>query len=638
MCGIAGLYNYGGSARDEQADLARVRDEMVHRGPDACGLYQSSDRRIVLAHRRLSIVDLSDAGRQPMSNEDGSIWITFNGEIYNHQQYRVPLLAKGHQFRSHSDTECIIHLYEEYGADCISRLDGMFAFAIWDGIQRRMLLARDRLGKKPIYYTVSKGKLLFASEIKALLQYPGITRDVDVEALGHFLTFSNTPAPFTLFRNIRKLPAAHMMTCDASGNVRTERYWSPVDGSEWGKQVRDEETVERVRDLLNKAVEKRLMSDVPVGAFLSGGIDSSTNVALMSRLVSEPLRTFSIGFEGFGEAENFHDLPHARRIAREFGCNHQEVTITADHCRKSLPDLIYHQDEPIGDPACLPMHFVSQAARQHGVTVVLVGEGSDEVFGGYGDFVTTLASHANKWKPLLRMPQFLRQALYSVARTTGASNGRLDILRRAAGNEPFYWGLDVVFWDSEKHDLLRPGARSVFGVGSAPLVSGYYDEMRLHRPRADFLQQMSYVELCNRLPELLLMRVDKFSMAHSLEARAPFLDHQLVSYVLSLPQESKILGQQTKRVLKLAVKGILPDEIINRKKQGFRVPLPEWLAGPLSGWAEDRLFSSTARRLDFFDFDHIRKMWRDHKNGLHDHSFDLWCLINLFSWYECWFS
>lgn len=262
MCGIAGLYNYGGSERDERPDLCRVRDTMAHRGPDASGLYQSPDRRVVLGHRRLSIVDLSDAGRQPMSNEDGSIWITFNGEIYNHQQHRAPLLAMGHQFRSHTDTECIIHLYEEFGVDCISRLDGMFAFALWDQNRRTMLLARDRLGKKPVYYTISGGKLLSASEIKALLQYPGIARDVDVEALGHFLTFSNAPAPFTLFRNIRKLAAAHVMICDAAGNIKTERYWSPLDGSGWGKEVREDESAERVRELLTRAVEKRLMSDV----------------------------------------------------------------------------------------------------------------------------------------------------------------------------------------------------------------------------------------------------------------------------------------------------------------------------------------------------------------------------------------
>ena len=377
------------------------------------------------------------------------------------------------------------------------------------------------------------------------------------------------------------------------------------------------------------------MSDVPIGAFLSGGIDSSTNVALMSQLTSEPLRTFSIGFEGFGEAENFHDLPYARRVAKEFGCDHQEITVTAADCQRSVPELVFHQDEPIGDPACLPMHFVSRAAKQHGVTVVLVGEGSDEVFGGYEDMERLSRSYANKWRPLQGLPAPLRSALYGIARAGGMADSRIDVLRRSASDEPFYWGLDVVFWESEKERLFRPGTRGRMGRGSSSVLGDYYTELAARRPDADFLQQMSYVD---RLPELLLMRVDKFSMAHSLEARAPFLDHELVSYALSLPQHSKIAAGQTKKVLKQAVAGLIPDDVINRRKQGFRVPLPEWLAGPLSGWAEERLFSKAARELDFFDFDHIRSLWQRHIDGIEDQSFDLWCLINVFSWYECWFA
>jgi asparagine synthase (glutamine-hydrolysing) len=638
MCGIAGLYNYSSALRDEKAAVCRMRDAIAHRGPDACGLYQSPDNRVVLAHRRLSIVDLSDAGRQPMTNEDGSVWITFNGEIYNHAVYREPLLAKGHKFRSHSDTEAIIHLYEEHGPDCVKQLDGMFAFAIWDTNARRLLLARDRLGKKPLYYTVTGGRLLFASEIKALLEHPDVRRGLDLEALGHFLTFSNTPAPETLFQNIRKLPPAHTLTFDSSGNTHTERYWSPLDGPEWKSTADENESVERVRELLTRAVSKRLMSDVPIGAFLSGGIDSSANVALMSRLVSEPLRTFSIGFEGFGETENFHDLPYARQVAREFGCNHQEVTVTAEDCQKAVPELVFHQDEPIGDPACLPMYLVSRAARQDGVTVVLVGEGSDEVFGGYEDMARHIHSYHTKWRRLNQLPGPLRSAIYRFGRSTGMTDGRLDVLRRSAVGEPFYWGLDVVYSDVEKDRLFRSRTTGKMGAGAAPIVRGYYREIAEQRPQADFLQQMSYVELSNRLPELLLMRVDKFSMAHSLEARAPFLDHELVSYVLGLPQHLKIRGRQTKWVLKQAMTGILPKEVITRRKQGFRVPLPAWLAGPLAGWAEERLFSSTARQLDFFDFTYIRELWQRHISGAEDRSFDLWCLINLFGWYEYWFG
>jgi asparagine synthase (glutamine-hydrolysing) len=636
MCGIVGVFNYGSVPRDDRSIVCAMRYVMTHRGPDADGVYRSDDRRVTLGHRRLSIVDLSEAGRQPMANEDGSIWITFNGEIYNHADYRAPLEARGHRFRSRSDTEVILHLYEEHGSDCVSRLDGMFAFALWDSRRRQLFVARDHLGKKPLYYTVRGGQFMFASEIKALLAHPDVSRDVDLGALDHFLTFSNTPAPYTLVRGVFKLPAAHTLTCDADGNVAVARYWSPLDGPRWPSS-NGPESVARVQDLLTRAVQKRLMSDVPIGAFLSGGVDSSTNVALMSRLTSEPLRTFSVAFDGFGEPENFHDMPYARQVAREFGCRHQEITINADDCQRSVPSLVYQQDEPIGDPACLPMYFVARAAKQDGVTVVLVGEGSDEVFGGYDDMRRVLASERTKWRRLKALPRPVRSSLYRLASTAGLPIGRRDVLRRAARGQPFYWGLDIVFSELEKTQLFRRGARPTGDVDPASVVQGYYDEIADRQPAADFLQQMSYVELSNRLPELLLMRVDKFSMAASLEARAPFLDHELVSYALSLPARSKIDGAVTKKVLKEAVHGILPSEVIHRRKQGFRVPLPEWLAGPLSGWAEECLFSKAARRLDFFDFDHIRTLWRRHTSGAADQSFDLWCLINFFSWYECWF-
>jgi asparagine synthase (glutamine-hydrolysing) len=637
MCGIAGIFNYGSAAADERAIACRMRDAMVHRGPDGYGLHQSDDKRLILVHRRLSIVDLTEAGRQPMANEDESVWITFNGEIYNHQALRGPLEAKGHRFRGHADTEAIIHLYEEQGTACVRQLDGMFAFALWDAGRRSLLLARDHLGKKPLYYTSADGRFLFASEIKALLQHPAVRRELDMEALNHFLTFSNTPAPLTLFRNIFKLPAAHVLECSQDGATSTHRYWSPLDGPAW-PSANGMESVERVRELLTRAVDKRLMSDVPIGAFLSGGIDSSTNVALMSRLTSEPLQTFSVAFDGFGEAENFHDMPYARQVAREFGCRHQEITVTSDDCQEALPQLAYQQDEPIGDPACLPMYFVAQAAKKAGVTVVLVGEGSDEVFGGYEDMARLAVSHDKRWRRLQMLPRFARQAIYEGGRIGGLAEGRLDVIRRAALDQPFYWGLDVVFGDLEKRRLFRGNRMDPYRNGPAALLGRYYQELADRRPAADFLQQMSFVELSNRLPELLLMRVDKFSMAHSLEARAPFLDHELVSYALSLPQRSKIDGAETKKILKQAVAGWLPPEVIHRRKQGFRVPLPEWLAGPLAGWAEDRLFSKTARQLDFFDFDYIRLLWQRHQSGAADQSFDLWCLINVFAWYECWLA
>src|SRR4051812_15219035 len=499
MCGIAGLYNFGSGARDERGAVQAMRDAMKPRGPDDAGLWASPDGRVVLAHRRLSIVDLSPAGHQPMANEDDTVWITFNGEIYNHMALRPGLQGKGHRFRSNSDTEAIIHQYEEDGPDCFQALDGMFAVGIWDAARDRLVLARDRLGKKPLYYTVNGGRLLFASEIKGLLAHPDVTRDIDPEGLNLYLTFANVPAPHTLFAGIKKLPPAHRLICDRLGNVTIERYWSPVADTPWPAHVDEDQAVARVRELLSAAVQKRLMADVPVGAFLSGGVDSSANVALMSRLIDRPLQTYSVGFEGFGPKENFHDLPYARRVAEQLRCDHHEITVTADECRDYLPELVYQQDEPIGDPACLPMHFLCRQARQDGVIVVLVGEGSDEVFGGYGDMAHLIQSASPRWERLRRLPRLVRAGLVEASRVMRAPAGRTDLLRRARDGQPLYWGLDVVFWDNEKEQLLTTEARARLGEHrrsqAGELVSQIYADLADRQPHADVLQQMSVVEL-----------------------------------------------------------------------------------------------------------------------------------------------
>ncbi|HWO21450.1 MAG TPA: asparagine synthase (glutamine-hydrolyzing) [Kofleriaceae bacterium] len=642
MCGVVGQYNFGGTADPAIAerDRARVhamRDRLVHRGPDDGGLWQSEDGRVVLGHRRLSIVDVSAAGHQPMSGEDGTVWITFNGEIYNHAELRRSLrLDDRHRFRSRTDTEVIVHLYEERQLRVVDALDGMFAFGLWDGARRQLVLARDRMGKKPLYYTVAAGRLLFASEIKALLAHPDVPRWLDLVAMNEYLTFSNVPEPRTLFEGIRKLPAGHTLVCDELGRLTIERYWSPLDGPAWAPPASRAEAAERVGALVHEAVRKRLMADVPVGAFLSGGVDSSTNVALMSRLVSTPLQTFTIEFTGFGPAENFHDVPYARQVASMFGCRHTEVPVTAAEALAYLPELVRTQDEPLGDPACLPMHFVSRAAHEAGIKVVLVGEGSDEVFCGYPTFASLLETYNGRWSQLLRLPRAARRALRRAAEFAGAPGGRVDVLRRAAEDEPLYFGLDVVFFDWEKAQLYTEAGRRAMPRKAADAVAAYYREILERRPDADFSQQMSYVELRNRLPELLLMRVDKFSMAHSLEARAPFLDPALATYALSLPAAMKLDGGRTKAVLKDAARAWLPEEVVERTKQGFRVPLPAWLRGELAPWAEDVLRRSPIHKLGLFDTAFIDELWRRHRAG-QDHSFDLWCLVNLFGWYEQWF-
>jgi len=640
MCGIAGLYNFGASARDERDAVTAMRDAMSHRGPDDAGLWASADNRVVLAHRRLSIVDLSAAGHQPMSNEDGTVWITFNGEIYNHADLRPGLESKGHKFRSRTDTEAIVHQYEETAEDCLTSLDGMFSVGIWDAARDRLVLARDRMGKKPLYYTVVGGRLLFASEIKGLLAHPEVRRDIDPEGLNLYLTFGNVPAPHTLFLGIKKLPAAHRMICDRLGHIRIERYWSAVPETPWPSHVSEGEAVATVRELLSAAVKKRLMADVPVGCFLSGGVDSSANVALMSRLIDRPLQTYSVGFEGFGAKENFHDLPYAQLVAKQFGCDHHELSITADECRDYLPELVYQQDEPIGDPACLPMHFLCRQARRDGVIVVLVGEGSDEVFGGYGDMAHILNVASRHWERIRRLPRFVRAGLHEASRLLKQPAGRTDVLRRARDDQPLYWGLDVVFWDSEKRNLLTRDAWTRLGEHrrsqAGDMLGGIYGDLLARQPNADLLQQMSVVEMANRLPELLLMRVDKLSMAHSIEARAPFLDSTLASYGLSLPRALKVNGNKTKYVLKQALRGVLPDEVLDRPKQGFRVPLPEWLRGPLASWAKSQIFESPLAERGFFNHQYVNEMWRRHLAGVQDHSFDLWCLVNLGAWYSHW--
>jgi asparagine synthase (glutamine-hydrolysing) len=635
MCGIVGIFDYSAAPGDGREFVARAADAIAHRGPDDHGLYASDDGRVVLGHRRLSIVDLTSAGRQPMTNEDGTIWLTFNGEIYNHKLLRAGLLGQGHRFVSNTDTEAIIHLYEELGPQALEKLDGMFAFGLWDAGRGQLLLARDRLGKKPLYYTRLGDKLLFASELKAILTHPQLRRELDLQALNEYLTFCNVPAPRTLFANICKLPAGHRLLCDSRGHITVERYWSPLTRV-WRRDIPEEEAIEHVRSLLQAAVRKRLMADVQVGCLLSGGLDSSSNVALMSGLQSRPLKTFTAGFAGFGPAQEFHDLPFAQLVAERFGCDHEVVTISARECKTYLPELAAHQDEPNADPACLPMHFVCKAAHAAGIKVVLVGEGSDEVFGGYDDMVAILRTTLPRWRRIMRLPVALRAVIHQLARVSSAPAGRIDLLRRAARGEPPYWGLDVAFWESEKRHLLSRGARSKMARSPAILVQEYCDELYAAQPGADGLQMMSYIELQNRLPESLLMRVDKISMAHSIEARAPFLDHELTAYALSLPSDLKIRGGATKRVLREAVRPFLPPEILQRGKQGFRVPLPDWLAGDLAAWATDVLGGSGLRKLDLFNWGEIDRMWVAHRTRRADHSFDLWCLLNLAAWYDHW--
>jgi asparagine synthase (glutamine-hydrolysing) len=656
MCGICGIYEYGmGSPAVDESLVARMRDTMRHRGPDDAGVYVTEDRRLGLGHRRLSIVDLSAAGHNPMPNEDRRVWITFNGEIYNHARLKPGLVEKGHQYRSRTDTETIIHLYEERGLDFVHELEGDFAIALWDENEGRLLLARDRIGVKPLYYLVTGGRLIFASEMKAILEHPAVSRDVDEEALYHYLTFLTTPAPQTLFAGIQKLPAGCMLTCDSRGEVKVIRYWDaivPPRVMSGSRDANEGECAGEVLRLLTESIEKRMMSDVPFGVFLSGGVDSSANVALMARLMSQPVRTFTVGFK---DQSAYNELEEARFVAREYGADHHEVIIDQEELIKFLPDLIFHQDEPIADPVCVPLYYVSKLARESGTTVVQVGEGSDELFCGYIHYAYYLNLYRYFWRYLIDLPAPVRRAIaltgeLALRGLAAGAPSKLrrfapDLMRRLAAGEQLFWSGALVFSETHKRHLLTPAARERIAAGcnrdprsfsSHSVVMADLDRLLAEKPKADELERMIYKELKLRLAELLLMRVDKITMATSVEARVPFLDHKLVEFAMSLPQEMKYSKGETKRVLKRALRGVVPDRVLDRKKQGFGAPINEWMLGRLGAFVEDSLLNSSLRRRDLFDYEFIQRLLSEQRGGQANHSFLLWSLLNLSLWYDYW--
>jgi asparagine synthase (glutamine-hydrolysing) len=643
VCGITGIVEFDRAAGGvDEKTLLRMRDTLVHRGPDDAGVYVSPDRRCGLAHRRLSILDLSPAGRQPMANEDGTILVTFNGEIYNHAALRAELERRGHVYRSRTDTETIVHLYEEEGEAFVRRIEGDFALAIWDARRGRLLLARDRLGVKPLYYAVLPGALLFGSEIKAILEHPRMARRVDRAALYHYLTFVASPAPRTLFEGIRKLPAATMVVVERDGTLRSETYWDPfgAEADEDATSGDPDRIAGRIRELLSSAVEKRMMSDVPFGVFLSGGLDSSANVALMSRLMDRPVRTFSVGFV---DQPQYNEFEHARKVARLFGTEHHEVAIGSKELLEAMPDLVFHQDEPIADWVCVPLHFVSRLARSTGTIVIQVGEGSDEQFFGYEGYRRAYQEHARRFDRLQAWPLPVRRGAYGaarrLARLLGRGGDRLEILRKAAAGETLFWGGAIAWTEDDKRRLLsRPLLAGLEGLSSHDVVLEHDRRARALLPGADLGQRMIYLELKNRLAELLLMRVDKITMASSIEARVPFLDHHLVEFSMQIPTDLKLHGGRTKSLLKRAMTGILPDEIIHRPKQGFGAPVSEWFRGDLYRPAVASVLESRLREENVFDYGHVRDLFRDHRDGRTDHGWHLWTLYNLSRWYDYWIA
>jgi asparagine synthase (glutamine-hydrolysing) len=666
VCGIVGVVHFRAEPRTTPETLVDMRDSMSHRGPDGAGLWFSDDRSVLLGHRRLSIIDLSAAAAQPMTNEDGTIEVTYNGEIYNHVELRRQLIAAGHRFRTdHSDTETIVHGYEQWGIDGLAqRLSGDYAIGIWDSSRRQLHLVRDRIGVKPLYFAIRSGLLAFASEIKALLRHPAIEPDLEPPAMYHYLTFLTTPAPMTMFRGIFKLPPATVLSVGIGDDApRISRYWDAVPGrSDLPQQVRgldaqaaEDIYVAAIRAALTRAVDRRMMSDVPFGVFLSGGIDSSTNVALMAGLMNRPVDTFTVGFK---DHTHLNELEHARHVARHFRTNHHEVLVDESDMVGYLDQLIHTQDEPIADWVCIPLYFVSRLARESGTTVVQVGEGSDEQFCGYGTYMMYLKLYERYWRPFRRLvPAPLRSAVAGLATQAAKLRPSLgmyaDFVDRAATGREHFWTGAHVFWNVIKRELVRagsirpsPDAIAAAGAGlldpsylepeSFNVVKSFVEPFDRQFPGQDVLTRMIYQEFRLRLPELLLMRVDKIGMSTSIEARVPFLDHELVELTMDIPMSAKVRNGKAKHLLKRAVTGWIPDEIINRPKMGFGAPMAQWLRGEFGVRVERDLLASSLIRGGYFQRDFIARLCAEHRSGRRDWSLYVWSLFNLVAWFDYW--
>ncbi len=620
MCGLGGIVVFDGPPPDTD-ELRRMGDALRHRGPDAEGIRidAAGSPAVGLVHRRLSIIDLSEVADQPLPNEDGRILALLNGEIYNFRELRSVLEGR-HTFRSQGDTEVLAHGYEEWGEDLVSRLDGMFTLAVWDGRARRLLLARDPFGKKPLYYAHDGRRLVFASEIKALFA-AGIPAEWAHENLGEYLAFGYVPTPGTLFRGIRKLEPASLLTVDVAGPGVPRQYWDlrfPEKGSHLRASLGD--VAIRVRELLTEAVRKRLVADVPLGILLSGGVDSSAIAALAVQLVGGPVKTFTVGFEG---AAFFDERPHAARVARHLGTEHFDAVVRPD-AAQLVETLLYHHDEPFGDSSALPTYLVAREARHH-VTVALNGDGGDETFAGYERFRAMLIAEG-----LPRAILLLVKSLGGLLPTRGGHETTLNRVRRFARKAALPRLERILAWSSF-FDLEGLGRLDGTGAFEADRILASYRRAFDAQPRASLLSRILYLNARTYLLDDLLPKMDRMTMAHGLEARSPLLDRALMEYVASLPDDMKRKGRRGKVVFKTAVADLLPPETLRRPKQGFGVPLGVWFRGDLRPLLEDTLLSNPrlSRRVKLGA---VRALFDEHVSGRADHGHQLWTLLTLELW------
>jgi asparagine synthase (glutamine-hydrolysing) len=619
MCGIAGRFNYDPLRPVDRDVLAAMTDVIAHRGPDAAGYHVAPG--IGLGHRRLSIIDLS-TGDQPLSNEDGTVWTVFNGEIYNFAEVRAELASRGHRFRTGSDTEVIVHGYEEWGERCVERFRGMFAFAIWDSRRRRLVLVRDRLGVKPLYYTELPGRgVVFGSELKSLVEDPDVTRDWRPEAIDAYLTLLYIPAPMTVYRGIQKLPPAHVLVAE-NGSVRTFRYWDLAFTGD-GDPTREEEYLERLDALLRESVALRQVSDVPLGAFLSGGIDSTAVVAYMVDTSPRPPITISVGFDHAA----YDELAHARQVAGHLGCDFHERTVTPD-VASLLPKLAWHFDEPFADSSAVPTYYVSKAAREL-VTVALSGDGGDELWAGYSRHRVDALEHR------------VRNRL-GVARPAAGWLGRVLPLgvKGARALRHVAYDPDHAYALKHAYGMFEPDAKSrlyshdfaAATAASDPFVT--FRDIYRRCASTHALDRALYTDVHTYMVDDILTKVDRMSMAVSLEAREPLLDHKLLEFAASVPPSLKLRDGRSKYLLRKVIARQVPPGIVERRKHGFEAPVGEWLRGPLAPLADSLLADGRLRGRGLFNDREVTRLWTEHRTGRADHRHRLWQLIMLELWFR----